>query len=226
MGRTRNSSEYEPHAPPEAAAHATAFGACVLSPPLQQAIAAEASSKTWSAAWSAGSTSSRALCELIAETLASEDDDGECISNGAAGAAIFLGKLCLCSMSLRRTAGDNALWRPLVAQCFGAEAECGFAGELPKRGPYMSISTYGKLARELQANASFYMRSLIIERGGRPKCIVHDPTAPWELAYRDLTTAERSRVAIWAPRFTLIDESHVRAAAAAAVQQQQPPLPH
>ena len=186
---------------------ATTFQSSVLAPPLQ-----DAAETPWSAACTASSSENRrALCKLIAETLSSQEGNSDGTSNGAVDAALFLGKLCLCSLSLRRTAGDNALWRPLVTMCFGAEAELGELNkQLPKCGPYMCITMYGSIVRELQTHASFYTRSLVIERGGRPKCIVYDPTAPWDLAYRDLTTSECSRVAIWAPRFTLIDESHVR----------------
>ena len=225
MGRTRSGAAYErASSPPRIAEMSNCFSQTVLSPPLllqpRAAPSADpddahrqpdlrwAEPPSWSTLITGSKAPSRRLLEVITESL-SGGGSGDLTTNGAARAACFLARLATLSRSLKDLAGKNDIWRPLLAMSFGSEywaqqASCA----LPKKDAFLCMQLYGAYARELQSLPSLFFRSLLVQRDG---VVVRtydiDADQRGELPYRAPTLAERARVALWAARVTLLDES-------------------
>jgi hypothetical protein len=95
------------------------------------------------------------------------------------------------SDNIRRLAAQDALWHPLLTHTYGDfYAQTGLT--LPVRGPHMMMRTFGLLHDEIKQVPSLFFRSLLVSNDGR---VDGEPPA-----------AARSRVALWAPRFTLVED--------------------
>ena len=73
------------------------------------------------------------------------------------------------------------------------------------RGPFMEFEIYAQLTSELREYPSHFFRSIMLHRDGRARAQTFDLRAG-ALPFRELSISERSRVALWVPRFTLVDE--------------------
>jgi len=206
MGLTRSGRPYVPDLPPHAPA-APGFSSHVFSPPIvfMQRVSSSGPrtipTTFADSVWGPGKTKARRLIELVAEQLTVT---GSRASNGGATAAVFLAHLSQVSRELSKLARDNALWGPLVTLSFGEDAACSLPCRLPKRGPTMFHSIFGKLARTFRDRPSLFFDCLMITRD--------DPSDPQAMEgralpyIRSLTLEERSRVALWTKRCKLVDD--------------------
>ena len=222
MGRTRSGNTYEPDkerpddffscavpSPPliSAIGHADNFFSCaVLSPPLIAHHVRPAQENTWSQVWEP-EAKSRSILEVMAESLSRAGlDNNDTTTNGAARAACFLARLCTTSRAMRHMAGSCELWRSLLAMSFGPEYYAQTSLSLQTaRGPFMEFEIYAQLTSELREYPSHFFRSIMLHRDGRARAQTFDLRAG-ALPFRELSISERSRVALWVPRFTLVDE--------------------
>jgi len=150
----------------------------------------------------------RPVFELIVETLTSAERYPTV--NGAARAARILAKLSAVCKSLRMSA--EHLWFPLVTLSFGADVFVQVPAASPPAMPLLaSTPSYAHLTKAHAKCPSLFFQGLLIKRNGEHiTAQTFDysgqdagATFPW----RELTLAERERVALWAPRgFMLIDE--------------------
>ena len=89
----------------------------------------------------------------------------------------------------------------------GEDALSGMTMPLPRPGRQAYHRAFCQLATEARRLPAFFVHSILLERGGRA-CISaidhHDLDAP--PGYRSLTLAERSQVALWSSRLTLVDD--------------------
>ena len=69
----------------------------------------------------------------------------------------------------------------------------------------MEFEIYAQLTSELREYPSHFFRSIMLHRDGRARAQTFDLRAG-ALPFRELSISERSRVALWVPRFTLVDE--------------------
>jgi hypothetical protein len=219
MGRTRNGSTYVPQqqlkpssgsTSEDGGSEAPGFWTAVESPPLATVPHQRLSSSTvsWSSAF--GGPSRRTLLELIVETLCGSRhcEGSETQINGAAEAALFLGKLCMTSGAMRQHAGANALWYPLMQLSFGPDAACQLSGPLPCCGTHSAMTTYVKLVHEMATAPSMFARSIIVQRGStRALTYDYDHSGPGKLSFRALSSTELSRIALWSSKYKLAEET-------------------
>lgn len=206
MGRTRRGSTYERALTEDAALNAdeSVFSRLVLSPTLAGSPPDPLNEEPVGWATETLGWDQRPILVLIAESLI-RDSNSTNSTNGAAHAASFLTKISSVSKALRHLAISPDVWRPLLSLTFGPDYYVQTDARLPPRGRQQSISLYAQLRREMSVRPSFFFRSLILRRDGKVR--VADAGCVDGPIYRDLTVEERSRVALWAPRFTLIDEA-------------------